>query len=215
MRSVALVGLGGVAVTAAVALAQAEPPPPQRAIPNPVSGREFATPETLAIQDDDFLNPAFLWVEEGEQAWNRVEGTAGKSCASCHNDARETMRGVRARMPAYHPRLGRVVTLEQQVNICRTERMGAPALPIDSRPLNAITTFIALQSRGMPVNVDISGPARPFFDKGEHSTTRGAASSTCAAAPATRTTTAATFAPISSARACPTASRPTASRSSV
>jgi hypothetical protein len=60
MRSVALVGLGVVAVTAAVALAQAEPPPPQRAIPNPVSGREFATPETLAIQDDDFLNPAFL-----------------------------------------------------------------------------------------------------------------------------------------------------------
>lgn len=175
MRSVALVGLGVVAVTAAVALAQAEPPPPQRAIPNPVSGREFATPETLAIQDDDFLNPAFLWVEEGEQAWNSVEGTAGKSCASCHNDARETMRGVRARMPAYHPRLGRVVTLEQQVNICRTERMGAPALPIDSRPLNAITTFIALQSRGMPVNVDIFGPARPFFDKGEafYNTRRG------------------------------------------
>jgi sulfur-oxidizing protein SoxA len=175
MRRAGLLGIGAAVLGVAVALAQAGPPEPRRQIPNPESGRNYATPDTLAIQDDDFLNPAFLWVEEGEQAWNRVEGSAGQSCASCHQDATQSMRGVRARMPAYHPRLQRVVTLEQQVNICRTERMGAPALPIDSRPLNAITTYIALQSRGMPVNVDISGPARPFFDAGEkfYNTRRG------------------------------------------
>jgi sulfur-oxidizing protein SoxA len=176
-----LAGLAAASLTAVVAFAQGERPP-SRPIPDPQSGRHFATPDTLAIQDDDFLNPAFLWVEEGEQAWNRVEGTAGQSCASCHNDATQSMRGVRARMPAYHPRLQRVVTLEQQVNICRTERMGAPALPIDSRPLNAMTTYIALQSRGMPVNVDISGPARRFFDEGErfYNTRRGQLDMRCA-----------------------------------
>jgi sulfur-oxidizing protein SoxA len=159
---------------AAVAFA-ADPPAPSRAIPDPQSGRHFATPETLVIQDDDFQNPAFLWVEEGEQAWMHAEGTAGKSCSSCHQDAAQTMRGVRARYPAHDARLGRVLTLEQRINQCRTEQMGAPALPIDSRPLNAMTTFVALQSRGMPVQVDISGPARPFFDAGErfYNTRRG------------------------------------------
>jgi sulfur-oxidizing protein SoxA len=182
MWKVAWLTLGGAALAGGLALAQGGAPEPQRAIPNPLSGRHFATPETLAIQDDDFQNPAMLWVEEGEAAWSRVEGTAGKSCASCHNDATQSMRGVRARMPAYHPRLQRVVTLEQQINICRTEHMGAQALPIDSRPLNALTTYVALQSRGMPVNVDISGPARPFFDAGErfYNTRRGQLDLRCA-----------------------------------
>ncbi|WP_137127209.1 sulfur oxidation c-type cytochrome SoxA [Roseomonas sp. HF4] len=167
--------IGTAALAVGIAFAQSGAPEPQRAIPDPQSGRHFATPETIAIQDDDFQNPAMLWAEEGEAAWSRVEGTAGQSCASCHTDATQTMRGVRARMPAYHPRLNRVVTLEQQINICRTERMGAAALPIDSRPLNAMTTFVALQSRGMPVAVDIAGPARAFFDRGEafYNTRRG------------------------------------------
>ena len=53
--------------------------------------------------------------------------------------------------------------------------MGAAPLRTDSRELNAMTTYIGTQSRGMPVNVDISGPARPFFDRGEafYATRRG------------------------------------------
>lgn len=161
--------LAGVLVASGVAgLAALAQQAPQRAIPDPMSGRHFATPETLAIQDDDFQNPAMLWVEEGEQAWNTVEGAAGKSCASCHNDATQTMRGVRARYPAWDARRNRLMTLEQRVNNCRTEHMQAPAHAIDSRPLNAMTSYIGLQSRGMPVNVDISGPARAAFDAGEH-----------------------------------------------
>lgn len=168
----ALIGLAAVAALAQGGGGGGEP---RRAIPDPQSGRHFATPETLAIQDDDFQNPAFLWVEEGEQAWNHAEGTAGKSCASCHGDAAESMKGVRARYPAYDAEKGRVVTLEQRVNICREEKMGAPALRVDGRPLNAITAYLGLQSRGVPVQVDISGPARPFFDKGEayYNTRRG------------------------------------------
>jgi L-cysteine S-thiosulfotransferase len=30
----------------------------------------------------------------------------------------------------------------------------------------ALTTFVGFQSRGMPVNVQIDGPARPFFEAG-------------------------------------------------
>jgi sulfur-oxidizing protein SoxA len=42
-----------------------------------------------------------LAVEDGEVLWNKVEGTAGKSCASCHGDAAESMKGVGASFPKW------------------------------------------------------------------------------------------------------------------
>lgn len=174
MRRLAYLAGGVVGLAAVAALAQNRSEP-QRAITDPQSGIAFTTPETRAIQEDDFQNPGFLWVEEGERHWDTAEGTAGKACTSCHQDAMQTMRGVRARYPAYDPAKQRVVTLEQRVNICRVENMQAEPLPIDSRPMNAMTAYIGAQSRGMPVNVDIAGPARPFFEQGEtfYNTRRG------------------------------------------
>jgi sulfur-oxidizing protein SoxA len=176
MRKGTALGVAAAGLFASAALVAAEWPP-QRQIPLPElqSGENFATPDTRAIQEDDFLNPAFLWVEEGERAWNTVEGSAGQSCASCHQDATVSMKGVRARYPAYSAAHGRVLTLEQRINACRTERIGAEPLNIDSRPLNAMTTYVALQSRGMPIAVDIDGLARPFFLKGQefYNTRRG------------------------------------------
>jgi hypothetical protein len=68
------------------------------------SGYVYMTSVTRDMQDDDFGNPAFIWVDIGRAAWNKVEGTAGKS---------------------------------------------------------------KLQSRGMPVNVSIAGPAKKFYNKGK------------------------------------------------
>jgi len=50
------------------------------------SGWRFRTSETQALQEDNFDNPAFAAVETGGELWGAVDGTAGKSCASCHND---------------------------------------------------------------------------------------------------------------------------------
>ena len=36
---------------------------------------------------DDFENPGFIVVEQGEELWGTVDGTEGKSCQTCHNDA--------------------------------------------------------------------------------------------------------------------------------
>ena len=33
------------------------------------SGYVYATPATRGMQDDDFSNPAFLWLEHGEEQW--------------------------------------------------------------------------------------------------------------------------------------------------
>jgi sulfur-oxidizing protein SoxA len=131
------------------------------------SGYVFAAPETREMMDDDFNNPSFLWVERGEMLWSAIDGGAGKSCESCHGDARTTMKGVGAIYPKYDERVGKVVTLEQRIDMCRLDRMQAEAFPWESEQLLGLTAFVKLQSRGMPVNVAADGSARPFWEKGK------------------------------------------------
>lgn len=131
------------------------------------SGYTYAIKETQSIQDDDFENPAMIWVEDGEQLWEEVDGNAGKACASCHNEAHESMKGVAAMYPKYDPKIKKLKNLEQQINTCRTERMKAAPWKYESAQLLAMTTFVRHQSRGMPVNVSIDDEAAPFFAKGK------------------------------------------------
>src|SRR5260221_5644964 len=57
--------------------------------------------ESKAMQDDDAANPGMLAVLDGEALWNRKVGAAHRSCADCHGDATQSMRGVAARYPAF------------------------------------------------------------------------------------------------------------------
>ena len=131
------------------------------------SGWHFRTPETQALQQDDFDNPGFLWVEQGAELWETADGSEGKSCASCHDDASESMAGVGSAMPKWNEALGKPVNLEQQINLCRTEQMGAEAWKWESSELLSMTSFVRNQSRGMPVEVQIDGPMQPWFEKGQ------------------------------------------------
>ena len=56
------------------------------------SGYVYMTSQTRDMQDDDFGNPAFVWVDTGEALWNKVDGTEGKSCATCHKSASKSMK---------------------------------------------------------------------------------------------------------------------------
>ncbi|MEM7635913.1 MAG: sulfur oxidation c-type cytochrome SoxA [Pseudomonadota bacterium] len=131
------------------------------------SGWRFRSPETQAFEMDDFENPAFPAVEQGEALWNTVEGEAGKSCATCHEDASETMKGVRASMPKWNEKLGKPHTLETQINACRTDNMKAEAWKWEAPNMLAMTAYVGLQSRGMPVNVKTDGPMQSWTDKGK------------------------------------------------
>ena len=130
------------------------------------SGYLYLGEQTQALQDDDFLNPGMFAVDDGRELWNRVEGSEGFACASCHGDAEENMRGVAAAFPRYDERRGGIINLELMINRERVERMGAEAFVYESEQLLALTAFVANQSRGMPLDVDITGPAEPFFDAG-------------------------------------------------
>jgi len=130
------------------------------------SGYDFMGPESRAMQDDETANPASLWVLDGEALWQRKAGAADKSCADCHGEASESMKGVAARYPAFNAARGRPVNLDQRINICRTERQQATPLPLEGKELLALNAYVARQSRGMPANVTIDDRARPFFEAG-------------------------------------------------
>jgi sulfur-oxidizing protein SoxA len=130
------------------------------------SGYEFAGRETRTMQDDDTANPGMLWVLQGEALWAKEAGAADRSCADCHSDARTSMKGVAARYPAFDAALGHPLDLEQRINQCRTERQQADPLAWESADLLALSTFVAFQSRGLPVAVPVDERLRPFSDVG-------------------------------------------------
>jgi len=118
------------------------------------SGWRYRTPETQALQMDDFENPVMLQVDLARDVWSVAEGEAGKSCALCHDDVEVSMIGVKAGYPKMNAGAGKAFALEHQVNACRTERMGADAWKWESQDMIGMTALIGLQSRGMPVDID-------------------------------------------------------------
>jgi L-cysteine S-thiosulfotransferase len=107
------------------------------------------SPDIRAMQDDDFLNPGMLWVDEGAALWTEAPAS-GPACAGCHGEP-ASLAGVAARYPAWDDALGRPVDLEARVNLCRTRHQDAEPFARESRPLLALTALVAHQSRGMPI----------------------------------------------------------------
>src|SRR5215510_8859747 len=116
------------------------------------SGYMYLSAENQRLQDDDFANPGLLWVERGRELWRQTNGSTAQSCASCHGDAADSMRGVRTRYPRFDPPRAKLINLEQQINRCREEHMQATPYPYESEPLLDLTAFVGLQSRGMPID---------------------------------------------------------------
>ena len=155
----------------------------QRNVPLPElrSGSTYMGADLKTMQADDFANPGMLWVEKGEKLWRAPDGaaaasaalmaapgTAGrpKTCATCHSDAKISMRGVAARYPVFDPKTRQLLNLEGRINQCRSQRQGAAALAYESEELLALTAYVAHQSRGMPLNVGIAAAAQPHFENG-------------------------------------------------
>ena len=124
-------GIGGVCACHAEAGRQERRSiPPKDAnhpLPELISGYEFTPLKLRALQDDDFDNPGFVSVSKGERPWGEVEGAAQKSCASCHNNAIETMRGVGASYPKFQEGPNAVVTLSS-ASISAARRRCKPRL---------------------------------------------------------------------------------------
>jgi sulfur-oxidizing protein SoxA len=153
--------VAGLGVLSASSSRAADPPADHRR-----SGFDFMTAETRAMQQDDALNPAMLWVKDGEAAWNRAAGDAGRSCASCHGAAAVSMRGVAGRYPAFDEPSGRPVDLAGRINLCRVRNQHASFLPVESDELLALESHVAMQSRGLAIVPPADPRLEPFRARG-------------------------------------------------
>lgn len=133
-----------------------------------LSGWLFREAETRNLSRDSIENPGMIAVEDGEALWNTVMGSEGKSCATCHEDASVSMKGVGAKFPKWDADSGKPINVELQINKCLTEQMGAEALDFNKGGQQELTAYIKHQSLGIPVAIDLSeGEMQSWWEKGK------------------------------------------------
>lgn len=150
-----------VLLSAALSLSYADIPLDQRR-----SAYEDMSRDNKAMQDDDTSNPGMLAVLDGEALWQDKIGASGKSCADCHGDAKDSMKGVAGRYPAFDAASGRPIDLEQRINLSRTKDQQAQPFAHESKELLALTAYIAMQARGEPIAPPDDPRLKPFLDNG-------------------------------------------------
>jgi L-cysteine S-thiosulfotransferase len=157
------------AIAAAGLLTEPAAAQPAPASDKRLSGFEYMGPSTQAMQKDDALNPGMLWVKGGEALWQKAAGASGKACAACHGAASSSMRGVAARYPAFDEVLKRPIALSQRINQCRQAHQHAEPLRQESEELLSLESYVALQSRGMPLSPPDDPRLEPFRRQGQQS----------------------------------------------
>ncbi len=134
----------------------------------PVSGFEFLSAESKAMQNDDFENPGYLTVERGRALFNAKHEDEVHTCADCHGEQGEKLNpGELAKYPVFDPALGGLVTLQDRIGYCWETNLDRFPLPYDDEILLAFETFIRNLANGETVKVQTSGPMRTLIAKGE------------------------------------------------
>jgi sulfur-oxidizing protein SoxA len=131
------------------------------------SGLDFMGPATQAMQRDDSQNPAMLWLHEGQALWQKPEGRDQRSCMSCHGDASQSMRGVATRYPAFDTASQGPLNLSQRIGQCRVQRQQAAPWAPESEALLSLETYVAQQSRGLPIAPPEDPRLAPFTARGQ------------------------------------------------
>ena len=158
---------------------------PQASAPDPAptpevlkSGFEFLTPETQALQNDSFENPAMLWVDRGEALF--TEGQNGPSCESCHSG--NSLQIAALNYPQIDESSGELINLEGRINLCRIRHQDKPALDYESDDLLGLTSFVASQSKGLARNLTLTPKLQQAYDRGldYYFTRRGQMNLSCA-----------------------------------
>ncbi len=130
-----------------------------------ISGYQFSEPSTQAIQDDDFTNPAFIWIEHGKQIWKQKQVSSELSCNSCHGEVKN-MKGISLKYPKINDEK-KLINLEQKINICRTNKMNLKKLQPESKNLLALSALLTFQSKGLMQKIEINTENKKWFDLGE------------------------------------------------
>jgi sulfur-oxidizing protein SoxA len=106
-------------------------------------------------------------VDQAMAQFSTPDGKEGKSCASCHEGGPEEFAGLRAHLPRWNADTNKPETLENIINECRTERMGAEPWKWEAKEMVNMTALVGLQSRGVAVDVQTDGPMEQWYEKGK------------------------------------------------
>ena len=128
------------------------------------SGYEFLTPASQALQDDDFENPGWLWVEQGRQRF--VSEIEGPACASCHETTDATFASAAVRFPRWSEARRTLINLEGQINECRELRMDRAPYALESEEMLSMSAFVSHLARGQSSRVVLTDETRPFWQNG-------------------------------------------------
>ena len=77
------------------------------------------------------------------------------------------MKGLRANLPRWDENAGKPKTLEQIINASIKTHQGGEGWKWESPEMLAMTAYIGMQSRGMPMGVKTDGPMAPWIAKGK------------------------------------------------
>lgn len=134
----------------------------------PVSGYEFLTPETRAMQDDEFENPGMVAVERGGELFREHRPDEEYACADCHDsDGGKLDKKKLASYPLYDESQRRLITLQDQVSHCWEIQMDRFPLEYDHPDLVFLETYIRSLARGETIDVRVTGPVGELLRQGE------------------------------------------------
>ncbi len=116
---------------------------------------------------DPTNNPALLAAESAEKDWAR-KGPKGKACADCHQGGVEkAMKGVAARYPRFDKKYGRIMAMEEFLQMHGPETTGID-MPSQSNLNLNMSMLVKFQSNGMPLNLDLTSmESRAALARGE------------------------------------------------
>jgi sulfur-oxidizing protein SoxA len=129
------------------------------------SGQFFSRKETRNMEIEEFENPGMIWVERGKELFDKEEGTNSSSCSSCHKQDINSLLGAAATYPKVHK--NKLINIEQKINMCRKNYMNVEKYKLESINLLSLSSYIAYISKGVPINVNVEGKAKKYFNKGK------------------------------------------------
>ncbi len=136
----------------------------------PADTTVFVKPDTSTIPHDEFGN----MVRYGRDLivntakYIGPDGTVGKylgnkmNCNNCHLDAGTRPYGLNffsshARYPQYRGRENAILTLSERVNNCVERPHNGTAMPLDSKEMTAIVSYMKWLSENVPVGHHVKG----------------------------------------------------------
>ena len=106
---------------------------------------------------DPIENPGMWAVDKSQELWKQA-GADGKSCASCHSNAKTEFKTWAASMPRWEPRLNKVLGVEEFVTRHAKAATGATWL-METDENRAMSVYLRYLANGNPIRVDTASAA--------------------------------------------------------